>query len=372
MMKILFIGDASNFHNTLAHALRDMGHTCVVASDGSRWQKNDRNIDITRKPGIRGTLKYCIDILSSLPRMKNFDIVHFSNPHFFVLRPDKLRKLFNWLKRHNKRVFLSALGTDHQYVKACYDGKTFRYSDYLIGEKTSPYMESHEGKTQYEWLLPEVADFHEYFINHIDGAIACLYEYYASYKDKIPHKLGYAGIPIDTRSLKPHFIENEPEKVRFFIGIQKDRNILKGTDRLLEALKRVCEQYPDRCEMLVAENVPYKEYVKMMQSSHVILDQLYSYTPATNALIAMAQGLVAVSGAEPEFYDFIEETENRPIINVSPLIENDIYNKLEWIIQNKHELPRLSRMSREFVVKHNDSHIVAQRHIDFWNKMTSK
>ena len=371
-MKILFIGDASNFHNTLAHALRDMGHTCVVASDGSRWQKNDRDIDITRKSGKLGAIGYMVDIIRKLPQMKNFDIVHFVSPHFFHLRPNKLIPFFKYIKKHNQHVFHSAISTDHQYVKTCYDGKTFRYSDYLIGEKTSPYMKSHEGKAQHQWLSSEVADYNEYFIKNIEGTIACLYEYYVSYKDIIPHKLGYAGIPIDTRSLKPNFIENEPDKVRFFIGIQKDRTILKGTDRLLDALKRVCEQYPNQCEMLVAENVPYKEYVKMMLSSHVILDQIYSYTPATNALIAMAQGLVAVSGAEPEFYDFIGETENKPIINISPMIENDIHNKLEWIIQNKHELPRLSRMSREFVVKHNDSHLVAQRHIDFWDKIISK
>ena len=56
----------------------------------------------------------------------------------------------------------------------------------------------------------------------------------------------------------------------------------------------------------------------MMRSSHVILDQLYSYTPATNAMLAMAQGIVAVTGAEPEFYDFIDEHDNRPIINAVP------------------------------------------------------
>lgn len=371
-MKILFVGDASNFHNTLAHALKNMGHTCVVASDGSGWQKTDRDIDITRKVGKLGTLGYSFKLSMALARMRGFDIVHLANPHFLILRPNKLKLILNYLKNQNKHIFLSALGTDSQYVKTCYDGKTFRYSDYLLDDKVSPYMESHEGVIQKNWLLPEVTDYHEYFIQHIDGAIACLYEYYASYKDKIPHKLAYAGIPIDTKSLKPLFIDKELDKVRFFIGIQKDRTILKGTDRLLAALKRVHERYPDKCEMLVAENIPYKKYVEMMKSSHVILDQIYSYTPATNALIAMAQGLIAVSGAEPEFYDFIGETENKPIINISPLVENDIYNKLEWIIQNKHELPRLSRMSREFVVKHNDSHIVAQRHIDFWNKIISK
>lgn len=371
-MKILFVGDASNFHNTLAHALRDMGHTCIVASNGSSWQKTDRDIDITRKVGKLGTLGYSFKLSMALARMRGFDVVHIINPHFLILRPNKLKLILNYLKNQNKHIFLSALGTDHQYVKTCYDGKTFRYSDYLLDDRISPYMQSEEGKNQSYWLTPEEESYHDFFINNIDGVMTCLYEYYASYKDIIPSKLGYGGIPIDTQSLQPLYIETEPSKVRFFIGIQKDRTILKGTDRLLDALKRLNSHYPDKCEMVTAENVPYKEYVEMMKSSHVILDQIYSYTPATNALIAMAQGLVAVSGAEPEFYDFIGETENKPIINVSPLVENDIYNKLEWIVQNKHELPRLSRMSREFVVKHNDSHIVAQRHIDFWNKIISK
>ena len=112
-----------------------------------------------------------------------------------------------------------------------------------------------------------------------------------------------------------------------------------------------------------------KEYIERMLGSHVILDQLYSYTPATNALIAMAQGIVAVSGAESEYYDFIGETKCRPIINVSPLVEGDISEKLLWIIKNKHLLPSLSRMSREFVLKHNDSEKVAKRHLEFWNNI---
>ena len=109
-----------------------------------------------------------------------------------------------------------------------------------------------------------------------------------------------------------------------------------------------------------------------MSLAHVMLDQLYSYTPATNALLAMARGLVAVSGAEPEYYDLIGEHDNQPIINVSPLVEGDIDAKLEWLVQNKHLLPDLSRRSREFVEKHNDARVVAHRHIDFYDQILNK
>lgn len=371
-MKILFVGDASNFHNTLSHALKDMGHSCVVISNGSHWQKTDRDINLSRTPGKLGSIQYIFDILSALPKMRGFDIVHLVNPHFLELRPNKIKPVFSYLKRHNKKVFLSALGTDVQYIRACQDGKTFRYSDYMLGDTPSPYMLSHEAVSQSEWFCRESLDYNDFFIKNIDGAIACLYEYYMSYKDIIPDKLGYAGIPIDTRNTTPHFIDTPPQKVRFFIGIQRARTILKGTDRLLDAVTRLQAKYPNECEVVIAENVPYKEYVEMMNSSHVMLDQIYSYTPATNALIAMAKGMITVSGGEPEYYDFIGEQHNHPIINVNPIIEGDIYNRLEWIIKNKHEMPSLSRMSRDFVVTHNDSHVIAQRHIDFWNKISSK
>ena len=182
-------------------------------------------------------------------------------------------------------------------------------------------------------------------------------------------KVAYAGIPIDTASLRPINLNEEPEKVRFFVGIQRDRNVVKGVDRLLAALKRVHAEMPDMCEIHDVENLPYTRYINEMRSSHVLLDQLYSYTPATNALLAMAQGLVAVSGAEPEYYDLIGETENKPIINVTPLIEGDIDEKLRRLVVDKAQLPALSRESREFVVKHNDARLVAQRHLDFWDTL---
>ena len=49
------------------------------------------------------------------------------------------------------------------------------------------------------------------------------------------------------------------------------------------------------------QDVPYTEYLERLGKCDVLLDQLYSYTPATSALLAMAQGKVAVSGGEEEF-----------------------------------------------------------------------
>lgn len=370
-MKILFVGDASNLHNCLAQQLRNLGHEVVVASNGSTWMNTHRDINLLRKPGKLGAVRYIIDILRALPHMRGFDIVQIAGQIFLDLKPDKVRIVLDYLKRNNKHVVLSALATDRVYYDACHDGHTYRYSDYKLGDAPSPYVNSAEYHTQQQdnWGKPFMKQHSDYVVNAIDGATACLWEYYVAYKPLLGNRVIHTGIPIDTESLTPRILDDTPDKVRFFIGIQSARTVIKGTDRMLEALKHVYSARPDECEMVVAESVPYAQYVQMMRSSHVILDQLYSYTPATNALLAMAQGMVAISGAEPEFYNLIGETENKPIINVNPLIEGDIETQLNWIIDNKHLLPQLSKQSRAFVEKHNSAKLVAQRHIDFWKSL---
>ncbi len=372
-MKILFAGDASNMHNCLATQLKRMGHTAVVVSDGSRWMDTGRDINLTRRPGRWGAVQYAARLLRQLPLWRGYDVVELASPIFFKLRPERLQWVLDWLRRHNRMVVLSALGTDYVYYTACHDGHTFRYSDYRIGNEPSPYVLSSEYIAQHQdnWKLPVMRRYSDHVTGCIDGAVACLYEYWAAYRPVLPpDRLAYAGIPIDTSSLTPSgSAATAPQSVRFFIGIQRDRNVIKGTDRLLAALKRVHDRYPRECQMEVVESLPYAEYVSRMRASHVILDQLYSYTPATNALIAMAQGLVAVSGAEPEYYQLIGERDNHPIVNVDPIREGDIDARLEWLVRNRAMLPQLSRQSREFVLKHNAAAVVAQRYLDFWQRL---
>ena len=370
-MRILFAGDASNMHNCLANELRRLGHEAVVASDGSRWMDTGRDINLLRGPGRRGALRYVADIVRALPRMRGYDVVQLASPIFLTLRPAKVRRVFDYLRRHNRRVVLSALATDVTYVDACLDGHTYRYSDYRLGSEPSPYEGSSEFTAQEEtnWRQPFMRQHHEHILSRIDGVVACLWEYYAAYQSIGYKPLAYAGIPINLNDLPFRPLDGEPDKVRFFIGIQPDRTVIKGTDRLLAALQRVVKRHPDKCEMVVAERLPYQEYTHRMRSCHVILDQLYSYTPATNALIGMAQGLVAVSGAEPEYYELIGERDNHPIVNVNPLVQGDIERQLEQIIARKSELPHWSERSRAFVEKHNASPIVAQRYIDFWSAL---
>lgn len=136
---------------------------------------------------------------------------------------------------------------------------------------------------------------------------------------------------------------------------------------MYKALQKIEAKYPDQCEIVKVESVPYHEYIKIMSESDVILDQLYSYTPGMNALAAMAQGITAVGGGEPEMYELLGEVENKPVINVLPT-EEDVYDKLESLIKNKDRLHESSKNSFLFIRKHHDYLNVAQEYVKAWSK----
>ena len=365
-MKILLIGEASNLHWTLAEGLRANGHTVTVVSHGSHRLNNKRDVSIVRRGyDLFHSIQYMADIIRHLPQMRGYDVVQVTNPVFFDLRPEKNWAIFKYLKKHNKKIFLDALAIDHYYVKACLDGKTFRYSDFFVGDRPLPHPERE--KMLAAWIGGPNERPNIEMAQEANGIIACLYEYYAAYQPEYADKLAYIPIPIDL-SINPfHPIKSTPEVVKFFIGIQQHRTAIKGTDILLDVLREIHDKYPCESHIQKVVSVPFDEYNKLLVDCHILLDQLYSYTPATNALAAMARGIIAVSGAEPEFYNFIGEQKLRPIINVLP-DRNDIFKQLENLIIHRDQLPRLSTESRQFVEKYHDHVKVARQYLEFWEK----
>ncbi len=365
-MKILLIGEASNLHWTLAEGLRANGHQVTVVSHGSHWLNTQRDISIVRKGyGFYHSIRYVVDILRHLPQMKGYDVVQITNPIFFDLRPEKNLAIFRYLKKHNRKIFLDALCIDHYYTKACLNQKTFRYSEFLVGDK--PVIQPERDAMIAAWIGGPNEQPNIEMAQEANGIIACLYEYYMGYVSEYAEKLAYIPIPINLDLCPYNPITETPDAVRFFIGIQQHRTAIKGTDIMDEILQEVHTKYPHESHIQRVVSVPLNEYNKLLNNSHVLLDQLYSYTPATNALGAMAKGIVAISGAEPEFYHFIGEHTLQPIINVKPSRE-EIFQTLEHLILHREELPRLSVESRLFVEKHHDHIKVAQQYIDFWEK----
>lgn len=368
-MKILFLGEYSNVHWTLAQGLRKLGHEVCVVSDGDGWKNYPRNIDVRRDSlGKVNTAKFMFRLLSIMPKLRGYDVVQLINPIFLDLRANKILPFYKFLRKHNKKVFLGAFGMDHYWVKTCLDCKTFRYSDFNIGDRQRTEEDFNKVFIR-DWLDGEKSFINKYIAQDCDGIISGLYEYDCCYRPLFPHKTKFIPFPIDADNVTP--IQHDGHRgVRFFVGVQKGRSEYKGTDIMLSALARVKAKYPDKCEIVKVESVPFAVYQDLMNGSDVILDQLYSYTPAMNALVAMAKGLVLVGGGEPENYEILNEEDIRPIVNVLP-DEEDVYCKLEYLTLNPQIIPELSRQSVQYIRRHHDYVKVARQYVDFWSSATN-
>lgn len=364
-MRILLIGEYSNVHWTLAEGLRSLGHEVCVISNGDFWKNYKRDISLTRKYNRLSGIRYLIKTYLLLPQLRNYDIVQFINPMFLELKAERILPIYRYLRRHNKKIFLGAFGMDAYWVE-CATAKppVFRYSDFNIGNKEI--INDYTSEQTADWRDTPKAKLNHIMADECNGIIAGMYEYHTAYKQRHSNKLTYIPFPIEQEQRIGAFYTGN-RKIRFFIGIQRSRSQYKGTDIMLRALERLHANHPDECEILKAENVPFEQYKKMVDDCDILLDQLYGYSPGMNALLALAKGKIVVGGAEEECYDILCENKLRPMINVIP-DEQDVYNKLEWILHNKEQIAGMQQDSIEYIKKHHAPQYVAQKYLDFWEK----
>lgn len=360
-MKILLLGEYSNVHATLAHGLTSLGHEVTVASNGDFWKDYPRDIDLARSPGKWGGIRLMAKIYSLLPRLRGFDIVQLINPMFLELRAERILPIYKYLRRHNKHIILDAFGMDWYWVNTCCEKKPLRYSDFNIGQQLR--TNSDALAERHDWLGTAKERLNKYIADDCDAIVTGLYEYDVCYRPYFPDKTHFIPFPI----IAPHASLPMPHSsllekpLTVFIGISKKRSEYKGTDIMLRAAQDIKALYPDKIELRIADGIPFEQYVDMMKGSDVILDQLYSYTPAMNALEAMARGIVVVGGGEPENYEIIHETALRPIINVEPNYDS-VFHELQQLVLHPERLPLLQEQSIEYVRRHHDHIKVARQY----------
>lgn len=371
-MKILLIGEYSNVHNTLAQGLRELGHQVTVASDGDGWKNYPRDIDLSRNPNSpTGRMSFLWRLFKALPRMRGYDVVQLINPVFLELKAERIMPFYRYLRRHNRKIVMGAFGIDYYWAKINTELKPLRYSDFNFSDKVRT---DHEALLyRNEWIGTPKQSLNQAIAADCDGIPAGLYEYWATYNEvhdicpdgrEIRDKMRFIPYPI----VLPEIIHTSyyGGPLRLFIGISRGRSAYKGTDIMLDAAQAIKEKYPDRVELRVAQGVPFDEYRRMMDGSDAILDQLYSYTPSMNSLLAMSKGIIVIGGGEPENYDILGEHQLRPIINVLP-DRQSVYDQIEQLVLHPERIPELKRQGVEYIKRHHDYIKVAQQYLDFYS-----
>lgn len=376
-MKILLVGEYSRLHNSLKEGLLVLGHEVTLISAGDFFKDFPSDIKLTRhfEKGLLKKLKVGIyklfrnDIGSmSLKHhffkhseaIKGFDVVQLINQNPIGIQAKHEREIINFLKNHNNKLFLLACGTDYISVKYAFE-KKLKHSIF------TPYFEGKISKKAYQSIFKKISEQGEFLFKFIreqcDGIIASDLDYHIPYLGEEKY-LGMVPNPVNTDKIKftPLVIG---EKIVIFHGINKTNYFKKGNDIFEAALKIVQEKYADKIEIITVQNLPYKDYIKAFDQSHILLDQIYAYDQGYNALEAMAKGKVVFTGAEQEFLDHYNLTENEVCINALPDAKK-IAEKLEWLIDNPNEIFKISGQARAFIEREHHYVASARRYLEFW------
>lgn len=353
-MKILLMGEFSGFHTALKHGLEELGHECVLASNGDNWKKIEgSNLRLFRtdfKNPIDKGYKLVVEPLFGLRKFYGFDIVQYVNPIIYSPYINKI--VFDKIRQHSSKIFTAISGDCHSLFQAYEKGELGYYIYDDNPELCSSYINDKHAKAR---IIQE-----EYTYNHVDGIIPVMYEYAVGVKERtnlLP------TIPLPFESDKIAYKENKVNgKIVIMHGVIREK--YKGTAYILQALDIIKQRYPNDVEIIVDGKLPLNEYLKVLQRTNILVDQCKEHGWSMNACHGMAQGKVVLSGASR---NTLKEfgLSSSPVFHIKPDV-NQIVSQLEYLIENKDKIEEFGYKSRKFVETFHNHRRIAQLYLDNW------
>ncbi len=378
-MRILLFGEYSNVHHTLCEALRRAGHEVLLISDGDGWKDYPRDVDLRRtKAGPVGSLMYLSKLATLLPKLRGYDVVQVVNPIFLDVKARWNRWVFDYLKRNNDLMSVGCFGDDYYVISRMQDDKYLLYTDFYAAGRVIDHDVNRRRIAA--WTKGPKAELTQYVMQQADCLVPCLYEYWKVYDTPEFHsRLRYIPLPIDVNTpSSPRSVcrdaiatPSSSSPLRLLFAAQKLRGQMKGTDQLEPLFDRLSQEFPDVIDLRKIESVPFEEYQRLVAEADVVVDQLYSFTPAMGALESMAQGKVVISGYEPEYQRFIDGPQESGIINLRPFDDVHNYEVLRTTLTDRNKIARLQSSSQAFVRKYHNADDVARQFVEFWSLASS-
>jgi glycosyltransferase involved in cell wall biosynthesis len=377
-VRILLIGEFSRLHNSLKEGLVSLGHEVVIIANGDGFKNYPADLstkatwcetklgNIPRQIIYRLTkfdiarIEFGIRFYFHLKTLKEFDVVQLINEAPIQTIPTLERFLLKKLFKQNKKTFLLCCGVDYIVANYLMERKE-RYS--II----NPYFENPKSKPEISYILdfltPNHKKTHELIYQNIQGVIASDIDYLLPLQNH-PQFLGLIPNPINTSKINYSEIEIT-DKVIIFLGINRGTYYTKGISFFEKALEIIKAKYPSKIEIIVAESIPYKDYIVLYDKAPIVLDQVYGFDQGYNALEAMAKGKVVFTGAEKEFETFYNLTE-KVAINALPDVE-DLVRELSCLIENPSEIKSIGARARKFIEQEHDYIKIAKKYLTYWS-----
>lgn len=358
-MKILLLGEFSGFYKNLKTGLEHKGHQVTHAFQEMDWKKisfSDIKIPL-RKLSLSSIFEHLYFYFFGIKRLFGYDVVLIINPIIFgITFLNYNGHLIERIKRHSKKLYLTVCGHDYYVYQA---HKSLRYNSYedrieIDNKGFNPYISK-----QYK-------NNNDFIVHLVNGIIPVMYTYKLAYSWSIKT---HESIPLPITTTDYLYTKNiVNKKVVIFHGINKFG--YKGSKYIIEAMRKIKNDFPELVEIVIVEKLPFNLYLKELEKVNIVIDQALSYEYGMNAIIAMALGKVVLSGNEPESMKEFNRFDI-PVINILPDV-NDIYNKLSEIIISPEMITSIGQKSRMFVEQFHDSNLISQLYLNLWTSIKEK
>lgn len=377
-MRVLLVGEYSRLHNSLKEGLIKLGHEVYILGTGDGFKNYEIDFDISPrftkknkffKKNISAfrkltgidlhKLETTIHFKQLLSKLKGFDHIQLINSDALQTYPAYQIKFYNKLLQNNKQISLLICGDETPIVDYNLTGK-LKYS------VLSPYLNDRSLRKYFKYSLKYTNKNYRRLFEHVSQLTNVLITSDLDYELPM-RKMGFTTTfipnPINTDKLK--YIEPViNEKIIIFLGINRLSYLKKGIAYFEEALKIISVKYADKTEIIVTENIPYAEYIKLYDSAHILLDQVYGYDQGYNALEAMAKGKVVFTGAETEFTEHYNLKET-VAVNAVPDAKQ-IAEQLSYLIENPEKIIEISKNARSFIEREHNYIKIAEQYLKAW------
>jgi len=351
-MKILLIGEFSGVHNNLKNGLIALGHDVKLAADGDGYRNFEYDYQVAPYKGrFLGKFMNIFYFLFNFRKFIGFDVIQFINP-FSIPYIYHYVGLIHLIFKFNKNKVYYVCGTDPAFLNSEKKFKYFPFDDHNSVEYPN-YKLCH---TKYcNWL-----------IKHMDMIIPSMYSYYVGYSD---NNKTTKPVPLPGNSIiEKNNFSSSNTKLQILFGITR-RNV-KGAQYILDALERIKTEFHDKVDVKIVEKLDFKSYIRLLKYSDILIDQCKSYDYGMNAINAMENGLIVLSGFEKEAINYLK-IKNNPIINIIP-DSTQIYSKIKELINlSSFEIQSAKVDSYRYVKKHHDLKVISTKFIDHYLKITN-
>ena len=378
-MKILLLGEYSRLHNSLKEGLVSLGHEVTIVASGDDFKKYDTDYTIdsgflSRFWFIRKAKNLVYKITSIdlekieravrfyflLPKLKGFHHVQLINSDAIETYPFLARFLYKKTFKNIESRSLLVCGDETPVI------------DYLLKKELkysvlTPYFEDATLRKKFEFPLKYRTKRYRKTFDWLHKNCNALIASDLDYKiplEAMEYKTHFIPNPINTDTIEFKKLEINT-KVVLFLGINRGSSIKKGISFFEKALTLIKEKYNDKVEIIITENVPYRQYISLYNKAHILLDQVYAYDQGYNALEAMAKGKVVFTGAENEFTKQYNLTE-RVAVNALPDVDS-LVNELSFLIENPEEIIAIGKRARTFIEKEHHYIQIAEKYVEAWN-----